>query len=730
MSIAYSTRSGSRAPAPMFVDLPASTPKPPLIVELPPRPPIVIDAPPLRARSRSRGALGLEAPGLSGGRGMFKRLVVACDGTWLNSDNGLKNGQLSIPSNVTRISRAIKAVSQDGIPQIVNYHFGVGSQGGPLNRIISGTTGEGLGDNVREAYSFIANNYHPGDEIFLLGFSRGAFTARSIAGLIGEVGLLTKKGLHALPEVFEDVQQRRNPRYVPKNPNVPFPNKPSADSPRYKHELERRGLTRLDIPIKAIGVWDTVGSLGAPRVGFLTKLGLQSSESKEMTFYDTKLSACIENAFQALALDERRGAFSPAVWEKPEGNKTILRQVWFPGVHSNVGGGYDDQQLANITLAWMMSQLEPFLDMREEYLFEQDEDNDRYYRKQREDLRPWSFGEITNSNTGLYAIGGRTDRTPGHYHAVDPLTGRTTPRPLRQTNEYIHPSVRTRIRLSGPGVSDKGPYDCPALTTAYKLVVDYGPQATPSNTTSADPDIFWKLKSKDGDGVRTLREAPLWRLERELCRKDPKAYAYVKRPPATGSASASAGSGGGAAKRRRSARPVSASAHFDAGAPPARGVGSRRISADAERLGAGTGVGRRSFVDPRREPGRRSAGRASAGGATARDLEARRSVREVPRRVPSRSRSRSRPRSVGFRDEVEEEDDEDEYDSEDRGDGETEIREGMPHRRRKDKAWWEGRGGDGFERGGERERERGGERERERERGGGGRSPRRSSMRV
>ena len=338
---------------------------------------------------------------------MFKRLIVACDGTWMNADNGLVNGKIAVPSNVTRISRAIKAVSQDGIPQIVNYHFGVGTQGGPLNRLVSGTTGEGLSDNVREAYSFLANNYHPGDEIFLLGFSRGAFTARSIGGFIGEIGLLTKKGLPSLAEIFEDVRNRRNPDYVPKNPDVPFPRKFSADDPRYASELERKGLTRLDIKIRAIGVWDTVGSLGTPRVGWLTKVGLQSKESKEMAFYDTKLANCVENAFQALALDERRSAFQPAIWEKPEGNRTTLRQVWFPGVHSNIGGGYDDQQLANITLAWMMSQLAPFLDLRDEYMFEQEEENEKYCRKEGLELRPWSFGEIANSMKGLYALGGR-----------------------------------------------------------------------------------------------------------------------------------------------------------------------------------------------------------------------------------------------------------------------------------------------------------------------------------
>lgn len=330
----------------------------------------------------------------------------------MNSDNGMLNGKLAVPSNVTRISRAIKTISQDGIPQIVNYSFGVGTQGSHLSRIVGGATGEGLADNVREAYSFLANNYHPGDEIFLLGFSRGAFTARSIAGLIGEVGLLTKKGLNDLPEVFEDVQHRRDPNYRPKNPDSPFPRKPSASDPHYADELERRGLTRLGVPIKAIGVWDTVGSLGAPRVGKLQRIGLQSKESKEMAFYDTKLSNCIENAFQALALDERRSAFAPAIWEKPEGNRTTLRQVWFPGVHSNVGGGYDDQQLANITLAWMMSQLEPFLDMRDDYLFEQDEENERWYKKDGQRERPWSFGEIYNSLTGLFALGGSSVSFP------------------------------------------------------------------------------------------------------------------------------------------------------------------------------------------------------------------------------------------------------------------------------------------------------------------------------
>lgn len=449
MSVALSrARSRSRAPStrapltsqPIVVDVPRSGAKSPLIIDVP--------APAPRARSRSVRSMRepmVDAPGLSGGRGMFKRLIVACDGTWLNSDDGTKNGTLSIPSNITRISRAIKAVSQDGIQQIVNYHQGLGTEGGKLSRLVGGTTGKGLSDDVREAYSFLANNYHPGDEIFLLGFSRGAFTARSIGGLIGEIGLLTKKGLNTLPEVYEDVQNRRNPDYRPKHEDVPFPRKPSADDPRYAEELERRGLTRLDIPIKCIAVWDTVGSLGIPRIGKLQRLGLQMKQSKATTFYDTKLSNCVENAFQALALDENRSSFSPAVWEKPEGNRTTLRQVWFPGAHANVGGGYDDMQIANISLAWMMSQLEPFLDLRSEYLFEQDDLNEKYYKKEEGAIRPWSFGKIYSELKGAFAIGGSTVSFNSlQVHAcVLTETIATQTRPIHLRRPLLRPLNRT-----------------------------------------------------------------------------------------------------------------------------------------------------------------------------------------------------------------------------------------------------------------------------------------------
>jgi len=356
-----------------------------------------------------------------------------------------------------------------------------------------------------------------------------------VAGLISQVGVLTKKGLQYLPEIYKDVMHRRNPDYRSKNRDIPFRNKPSAGDPAYREELYQRRMTQLDVPVKAVGVWDTVGSLGAPRIGLLTRIGLQPAESREMSFYDTKLSNCIENAFQALALDEKRTSFAPAVWEKPSGNTTKLRQVWFPGVHSNIGGGYDDQGLANLTLAWMAAQMGQFLDLDWEYIVRQEELTFKNYRDRGKRVRPWSFGKIYDSLTGFYNLGGGATRTPGTYYAVDPETGRKTQRPLRDTHEYIHASARSRVKLKGPGVDDKGRYDPEALDE-WKLVVEYTgeDQGGDGYARPSKPHVYWKARFSDENvSTRVLPEAPLWGIERALLEMDERVAEYVYEPPET-----------------------------------------------------------------------------------------------------------------------------------------------------------------------------------------------------
>jgi hypothetical protein len=390
--------------------------------------------------------------------------------------------------------------------------------------VAGGYTGSGLSEIVREGYQFIATNWTPGDEIFIFGFSRGAYTARAIAGFINDVGVLTQKGLPYLAEVYKDMQHKHDEDYRPKHPDLPFANKPSASSSSYVEELKRRRLTTLNVPIKVVGVFDTVGALGTPKIGWLQRLGLQSSAMKELAFYDTALGNCIEYAFQALALDERRYAFQPTLWEKFEDNRTVLRQVWFPGAHANVGGSYEDQQMATMTLAWMMAQCQPFLDLDVDYLLDQWEDAEDYYKDHDEKVRPWAFGKVFDGLAGIYALGGSKTRTPGRYCAYDPTNGKQTNEPLIDTHEYIHPSVRARIKLGGPGINDRGVYECRSLED-WKLMIEAREDG------GKRPDVFWRSRLRPDEGfAKILPEAPLKPLELELLQYDPETRDYVMRP--------------------------------------------------------------------------------------------------------------------------------------------------------------------------------------------------------
>lgn len=192
-----------------------------------------------------------------------------------------------------------------------------------------------------------------------------------------------------------------------------------------------------------------------------------------------------------MALDEDRTPFAPAVWERPSNVRTDLRQVWFPGSHSNIGGGYPDQELANISMAWMMDQLASIgVTFEDETIDRIFQENVSYYlypppkstlasnifkRKpwaqwaissvynEHNPVRPWALGEIYQSVTGYYLLAGKTIRTPGMYHRVDPDTALPTPEFLTNTNERIHRSVRIRLDLKGLGYDDVGLYKCSAL---------------------------------------------------------------------------------------------------------------------------------------------------------------------------------------------------------------------------------------------------------------------------
>ncbi len=250
-----------------------------------------------------------------------------------------------------------------------------------MSHVLGGGTGLGLEENVREAYSFLASNYRekvadrpgvPPDSIFLVGFSRGAYTARSIAGLLGAIGLLKKPAMSHFYEIFTDWIHAGDRKYTPlffdsylKHHKDLKIRAPSIELARDQHRLDEyideyfKILLAMDltqeVQIKCIGVWDTVGALGVPVSPLLQKMFFLPSSLRGYRWFDTRLDKHVENAFQALALDERRAPFTPTLWEKRSGSRTNLKQVWFPGSHSNVGGSYADTGIADITLAWVSS---------------------------------------------------------------------------------------------------------------------------------------------------------------------------------------------------------------------------------------------------------------------------------------------------------------------------------------------------------------------------------------
>jgi uncharacterized protein (DUF2235 family) len=258
----------------------------------------------------------------------MKRIIVCCDGTW-NSDDTQTND-----TNVAILARSIHGSQETGgILQIVLYVRGVGTTGLKLEILIEGATGVGVDDNIRSAYQFIAQNYVPGDEIYLFGFSRGAFTARSLAGLITACGILFRQSLGTLPDAWS---YYRGPK----------PHSPAVFASKYGLQCH------LAPSITFLGVWDTVGSLGIP--GSL----LAASNKEKFAFHDTNPSPLVKRGVQALAIDEHRHDFTPTFWTGVFPPGVTIEQVWFAGAHADIGGGYKTRGLADIPLVWMAKQAE------------------------------------------------------------------------------------------------------------------------------------------------------------------------------------------------------------------------------------------------------------------------------------------------------------------------------------------------------------------------------------
>ncbi len=265
------------------------------------------------------------------------------------------------PTNVAILSRNVVPVTAAGVVQRAIYLPGVGTRkkaAGPIeravDRVTGGAFGWGLDGRLEAAYREIAAIYEPGDKLFLFGFSRGAYMARSLAGLLRNCGLPEPETIGRIGEAMT-LYRNREPGSHPDAPtSLRFR---AAFSPRYAtsetDRMVRAGAVEM-LAVDYLGVWDTVGALGVPD----HFAGLAALTNGKYKFHDLRLSSMVKSARHAVAIDERRRTFPPTLWENltelniGEGDLPY-RQEWFPGTHGGVGGGGPIRGLSNAALLWI-----------------------------------------------------------------------------------------------------------------------------------------------------------------------------------------------------------------------------------------------------------------------------------------------------------------------------------------------------------------------------------------
>jgi uncharacterized protein (DUF2235 family) len=288
----------------------------------------------------------------------MKRLVFCFDGTW----NKLNE---NTPTNVVLTAASILRMAPDG-PQLIHYDEGVGTA--RLERWTGGMFGSGLIDNVREAYRFLIFNYDPGDEIFVFGFSRGAFSARSFVGLLRHVGPLRRLHAGRIDEAMTLYEKRLESGTDSDRKRREFRAKYASgvcigaedDAFRCRFDPDYTPGKAPLMTIRYLGVWDTVAAMGIP-----ANIWGSGWVNRKHRFHDATLDGFVDSAWHAVALDERRSMFPPTLFgdltalnaAKGKANddpRAPYQERWFPGVHGSVGGGGDIKGLSDGALAWIL----------------------------------------------------------------------------------------------------------------------------------------------------------------------------------------------------------------------------------------------------------------------------------------------------------------------------------------------------------------------------------------
>ncbi len=289
-------------------------------------------------------------------RGEMKRIAIFADGTWNSPEQ-------ERATNPLKMARAVRP-DTDGIKQVTFYDWGVGTD----RKIIGGAVaGAGIDKNIMDCYRFLVHNYEPGDRLYFFGFSRGAYTVRSLAGFIRNCGLLKREHAGRIRDAYRLYRSRTK---------TTRPSAPKAV--RFRQDYAVADIT----PIEFVGVFDTVGALGIP-LPFWGTLG-----EREYLFHDTEPSKIVQHARHAVAIDETREDFEPALWTEKPG--LDLKQIWFAGTHSDIGGGLKESGLSDCAGRWMLGEAEAFGLAFESHLSDS--------------LTPNPLDKLHNERKGLYLM--------------------------------------------------------------------------------------------------------------------------------------------------------------------------------------------------------------------------------------------------------------------------------------------------------------------------------------
>lgn len=319
---------------------------------------------------------------------MAKNIVVLSDGTG-------KDGGKGYDTNVYKLFRMLEDRTAE---QVVFYDRGLGTD---WRRLTGNAFGAGISQNVLECYRFIFDHFTAGDRIYLFGFSRGAFTVRSLSGFMHLVGILPQ----SRPELIE-------PAWKIYRRSTKTKTKEQRRARLAAAFVDRHGTMWAKIAF--LGVWDTVGTLGFPyrRVAAV----LDRVPWFQNGFHSTRMRDSVERGCHALAIDDERLSFHPTFWDEPDPR---VEQVWFAGMHSDVGGGYGQSGLSDIALQWMVRRAVPH--------------GLRLYSKHRVKGAPDPAGLLHDSRDGIGALYRRQRRAW----------------PYQRSPAKIHASVVERMRTDG-----------------------------------------------------------------------------------------------------------------------------------------------------------------------------------------------------------------------------------------------------------------------------------------